>query len=67
MTNAKCQFNGYQAPQDWAVEQWNCILWSDGASLNTSGMSWSGICDPEQNIQHQYLTSLMLLWPNAVK
>ena len=44
-----------RAVEHWAVEQWNCILWSDGAPSIIFGMSWS---DPELTIQH--LTSLML-------
>ena len=39
----------------------------DRAPSNTSGMSWSGIWDPELIIHHEFLTSLMILWLNAIK
>ena len=41
-------------------------LQSASASSNTFGMSWSGMCDPEANIQHQYLTSLKVEWNSIV-
>ena len=53
MLRSPCGLEGYKAPQHWTVEQWSCIFWSDGAS--------------ELIIQHQHLTSLVLLWLNAIK
>ena len=35
MPNVKHLLEAYKAPQLWAVEQRNCILWSDGAPSNT--------------------------------
>ena len=60
------RLEGYKAPQHCAVQQWS-FLWSDRAPSSTFGMSWCDVCDPEQIIQHQHLTSLTTLWPYAIK
>ena len=51
----------HQHPKHFTEEQWNCVLWSDRTSLNTFGISVSGIRVPELTIQHQYLTNATTL------
>ncbi|KAL7888553.1 hypothetical protein AOLI_G00035270 [Acnodon oligacanthus] len=41
MPSAKHGIERYKAPKHWALEQWNRVLYSDGAPSNTSGMGWS--------------------------
>ena len=59
MHNAKWWLEGYKVPWHWAVEQRNCVLWIDGAPSNTSGMSWSGVCDPELITQYHLTNALV--------
>lgn len=46
-----------------------CGLWSSEMMelLSSFGMRWSGVCDPKLMIKHWPMTSLILVWLNAIK
>lgn len=58
MPSVRPQSGGYKDPQ---TRGFKAILWMDLPK------ALGRVCHPELKIQHQDLTSLMLLWLNAMK
>ena len=49
---------------DWAAQTSGLLA---STSLNTFGMNWNADCEPGVISQHQYPTSIKLLWLNGSK